>query len=65
MTIRGEDIGRPPGLYMWLVCQDCEKGRYLQSRKPPYPERCASCNRELIYKPLDILSLRVYNKAIK
>ena len=45
MTTRGEDIGRPPGNYMWLVCQVCGKGRYLQSRKPPFPERCASCNR--------------------
>jgi hypothetical protein len=43
--VRGEEIGRPDGIYMWLVCRDCGQGRYLQSRKPPFPERCASCNR--------------------
>lgn len=42
--VRGEDIGRPKGWYVRLVCADCGVQRYAQAKSNPYAERCQACN---------------------
>jgi hypothetical protein len=55
--IRGEDIGKARRWYVWLVCVDCEAGRYMWYKAPPYPQRCVDCARKIHRHSLGQLTL--------
>ena len=55
--VRGADIGKSRSWYVWLVCVDCEAGRYMGYKAPPYPQRCVDCAKKIHRSSLGQLTL--------
>lgn len=44
--VRGSEIGRSDRWYIWVECEDCKAGRWVQDNGV-IPVRCQSCARNI------------------